>query len=279
MEYPLSNFALLIFDSTKPINQMIRSIFVVAIMFSLLACGTDTKPAQQSAAPAPDFKTYSAPLPFSGSWISASYLKSITDDQSPRKAQESIEECYIQLPANTLTPATMIINFHEGLSDLVTVINNGSYQLWEKQNDSLSRAVYTMEPISADSLKIGDKIFVRIHPDVSGIQPRILEEILFKGAYQSKEGDHVEFKNNGEVTGLGKYKYYEPVIDYFDAGLQIDQVALGENRDQMTHFGFKFKRDRLELYTLKCKEYDEVDKRCVDVDFGNKFIALQRTPQ
>ena len=279
MEYPLPNFALLIFGSTKPVNQMIRSISVVVILLSLMACGTDTKPAQQSVASASDFKTYSAPLPFAGSWISAIYLKSIIDDQSPRKAQESIEECYIQLPANTLTPSTMIINFHEGLTDLVTVLNNGAYQLWEKQNDSLSRLKYAIEPISPDSLKIGDKIFIRFHPDVSGIQPRILEEILFKGTYQSKEGDHVEFKNNGEVTGLGKYKYYEPVIDYFDAGLQIDQVALGETRAKMQHFGFKFKRDRLELYELKCKEYDDVDKRCVDVDFGNKFIALQRTQQ
>ena len=55
-------------------------------MLSLVACGTDNKPTQQSATPAPDFKTYSAPIPFSGSWISAIYLKDITDAQSPRKA-------------------------------------------------------------------------------------------------------------------------------------------------------------------------------------------------
>ena len=181
-------------------------------MLSLVACGTDNKPTQQSATPAPDFKTYSAPIPFSGSWISAIYLKDITDAQSPRKAQESIEECYIQLPSNTLTPATMIINFHEGLSDLVTVINNGSYQLWEKQNDSLSRAVYTIEPLSADSLKIGDKIFVRIHPDVSGIQPRILEEILFKGNYQSKEGE-AQYKDYAFGLGTQREHWASGVAD------------------------------------------------------------------
>jgi hypothetical protein len=216
-------------------------------------------------------------LPFAGSWISASYLKSIKDQQSPRKAQEGSEECFIQLPATTLLPATMVINFHEGFSDLVAVNNNGTYQLWEKQNDTLSRAVYPIVPLSPDSIKIGEKLFIKINPAASANEPRILEEILFKGTYESKEGDHVEFKNNGEITGLGKYKYYEPVIDYFDAGLQIDQVSLGEKMDNMKPFGFKFRNGRLELYELKCKTYDDTEKRCVEVDFGNKTITLHRT--
>jgi hypothetical protein len=252
----------------------ILAFFLFIILFA--SCGTDTKPAQQSTAPAVNPKTNSTPLPFAGSWISASYLRSITDQQSPRKAQEGSEECFIQLPSTTLLPTTMAINFHEGLSDLVPINNNGTYQLWEKQNDTLSRSLYTLESISPDSIKIGDKLFVKINLDITGNEPRILEEILFKGKYQSKQGDQVEFKNNGEVSGLGKYKYYEPVIDYFDAGLQIDQVALGETRENMKPFGFKFKQDRLELYELKCKTYDNADKRCVEVEFGNKTIALHR---
>jgi len=120
---------------------------------TLLSCGSDTKPAQQSAAPAINFKTNSVPVPFAGNWISETYLSDIKEHQSPRKAQENIEECYIQLPDQTLRTSTMVINFHEGISDLVMVSNNGAFQLWEKTGDTLSNVKYTIEPVSADSIK------------------------------------------------------------------------------------------------------------------------------
>ena len=113
---------------------------------------------------------------------------------------------------------------------------------------------------------------------MSGDEPLILEEILFKGNYQTKKGQPVEFKKNGEVTGLGKYKYYVPMMDYFDAGRQIDQVGLGETRDKLDYFGFKFRKNGLDLFALKCKTFDEGEKRCVDVDFGNKIYDLEKLP-
>ncbi len=247
---------------------------------ALLSCGSDTKPAQQSAAPAIDFKTKSVSVPFAGNWISEEYLNKIRENQSPRKAQEGSEECFIQIPDNTLRPATMVINFHEGLSDLVTVSNNGTFQLWDKQGDTLSSLLYTIQPLSADSIKISDKLFIKINPAATHNDPRILEEILFKGTYSTKKGELIEFKPNGEINGLGKYKFYEPVIDYFDAGLQVDQVGLGETVDKLEYFGFKFKKDKLELYKLKCNAYDDIDNRCVDVSFGEKLHELQKsTPE
>ena len=72
-------------------------------------------------------------------------------------------------------------------------------------------------------------------------------------------------------------KYYKPLIDYFDAGLQIDQVGFGETAEKMEYFGFKFKRNKLELYKLKCDAYDEVDNRCVEVSYGIKSYDLQKT--
>lgn len=252
-------------------------IFLVLTIATLLSCGADTKPAQQSAAPAIDFKTNSVPVPFAGNWISETYLRDIREHQSPRKAQESIEECYIQLPANTLRPATMVINFHEGISDLVVVSNNNVFQLWEKQGDTLSSVKYSIQPISTDSIKIGDKLFVKINSSSSGNEPQILEEILFKGMYISKKGAQIEFKSNGEVTGLGKYIFYKPLLDYFDAGLQVDQVGLGETPDKLEYFGFKFNKNKLDLYKLKCDAYDEVDKRCVEVSYGIKAYDLQKS--
>jgi len=257
---------------------MKHTILFALTTATLLSCGSDTKPAQQeqAAAPAIHFKTLSAPVPFAGYWISDVYLHDIQAHQSPRKAQQNIDECFIRIPENTLRPTTMVINFHEGYSDLVTVNNNGAFQLWEKQNDTLALLKYSIENISADKIKIGDKPFTRINIESTGDQPRILEEILFKGVYESKKGERVEFKNNGEVSGLGKYKYYTPVIDYFDAGLQIDQVGLGETKDNPTYFGFKFKKDKLDLYSLKCTEYDNVDKRCVEVSYGEKMHELRK---
>lgn len=252
-------------------------LFSILAAATLLSCGSDTKPAQQSAAPAIDLKTNSVPVPFAGNWISEEYLNKIRENQSPRKAQEGSEECFIQLPDNTLRPATMVINFHEGLSDLVTVSNNGTFQLWDKQGDTLSSPLYTIQPLSADSIKIGDKLFIKINPTATNNDPRILEEILFKGTYSTKKGERIEFKPNGEVSGLGKYKFYEPVIDYFDAGLQVDQVGLGETVDKLEYFGFKFKKDKLELYKLKCNAYDDIDNRCVDVSFGEKLHELQKS--
>lgn len=252
-------------------------LLCILVTAALLSCGSDTKPAQQSVAPAINFKSKSVPVPFAGSWISEDYLNKIREHQSPRKAQEGSEECYIQLPDNTLRTATMVINFHEGLSDLVTVSNNGVFQLWDKQGDTLSTPLYTIQTLSADSIKIGDKLFIKINPTTTTNDPRILEEILFKGMYNTKKGERVEFKPNGEVSGLGKYKYYEPVIDYFDAGLQVDQVGLGETADKLEYFGFKFKKDKLELYKLKCDAYDDIDKRCVDVSLGEKIYELQKT--
>jgi hypothetical protein len=255
---------------------MIRIVSLFLVIASLSACGSDSKPAQQSAAPEISFKTLNTPVPFAGNWISADYLHHLTQHQSPRKAQEGSEDCYIELPGSSLLPTTMVINFHEGLSDLVTIKNGDMYQLWEKQNDTLSRALYTLEPVSGDTLKIGGKPFIKIYPATDGQQPLILEEILFKGTYQPKKGDRVEFKNNGEVSGLGIYKYYRPVIVYFDAGLQIDQVGLGETKESLDYFGFKFKKDKLELYSLKCNTFDKAENRCVEVTFGEKTHELQK---
>src|SRR5688572_16793838 len=144
--------------SIKSYSSMKYILLCILATATLLSCGSDTKPVEQSAAPVINFKTNSVPVPFGGNWISETYLNDIRDHQSPRKAQETIEECYIQLPENTLRPSTMVINFHEGISDLVTVNNNGVYQLWEKQGDSLSNLKYTIKPISKDTIKIDDKL-------------------------------------------------------------------------------------------------------------------------
>lgn len=255
---------------------MIRLLFIFLIITTALSCGSDHKSSVNTASTQLDIKKVEAPVPFAGSWISETYLEDIQKHKSPRKAQEGSEEVFIQIPATTLKSTNLIYNFHETGYELVTLKENDQYQLWEKQNDSLVKPMYKVEILSPDKIKLGEKTYTKINPVTENKETRILEEILFKGNYTTKKGQKVEFKNNGEVTGLDQYKYYVPLIDYFDAGLQIDQVGLGETREKLEYFGFKFKADGLDLYKIKCLTYEESEKRCVDVDFGEKVYQLKK---
>ena len=257
---------------------MCRLILFTLLYLSVQACGSDTKSTQpeKASAPASSFKTEKVPIPFAGSWISASYLSSLMEHQSPKVAQEGSEACYIEIPAETLLPTTLIYNFHEGISDLLPVVRGGKLELWEKQEDTLSNVKYVITPPTSDTLLLGIKPFVKINPVMRDGEPAILEELLFQGTYTSKKNGDVEFKANGEVTGLGKYKYYKPVIDYFDAGMQVDQVGLGETPDQWEYFGFTMVKDKLDIFTLKCKAYDSTGTHCVFVGYGDKVYSLRR---
>ncbi len=241
----------------------------------LLSCGRDPKAVQEKPAQA-DFKSLITPIPFAGDWISEAYYNDLMEHHSPRKAQEGSEDCFIHIPGQTLTSTYMVYNFHEGGAELVPVFQMGAYQLWEKQGDTLYRAAYSLDMVDGDKLKIGDKRFVRITAPMAGERNLILEGLLFAGTYTLENGAKVEFKANGEVVGLGAYKYYDPLIDYFDAGLQVDQVGLGDTREHMEYFAFDFQKDRLELFNLKCKTYDEAEQRCVEVDFGKRIYVLKK---
>ena len=264
--------------TTAPLETteyMKRYLFLLLVISIIGSCGRDAKPVGEKVKEA-DFKSLVTPVPFAGDWISERYYNDLMEHHSPRKAQEGSEDCFIHIPGQTLTPTFMVYNFHEGGAELVPVYQMGTYQLWEKQGDTLYRSAYSLESLAENKLKIGDKTFVKITAPVSGERNLILEGLLFAGLYTAENGAKVEFKSNGEVSGLGAYKYFDPLIDYFDAGLQVDQVGLGETREQMEYFAFKFQKDKLELYTLKCKTYDEAEQRCVEVDFGKRVHVLKK---
>jgi hypothetical protein len=265
---------------------MIRIFFISLPFIFLGACRSDKRPSTPEETPiteapasettVPGSSAGDVRIPFAGDWISKDYFDKVTSDKSPRKAQEGSEDCFIHIPPTPSQTTSMVYNFHEAGPQLVAIQKNGTYRMWEKVNDNLVQVIYTIDRIADDKIKIGDKTFLKINPIIDNNQPRILEEILFKGKYQLKTGQQVEFKKNGEVTGLDGYRYYAPVIDYFDAGLQVDQVGLGMAKDQLEYFGFKFKGNTLDLYKLKCKTYDEMNKRCLDVTFGERVIQLSK---
>jgi len=241
---------------------------ILLLMFvSGLSCAAD------------DFKTVDAAVPFAGAWLSEDYYNSIKKFRSPRKAQGGSEYIkYIVIPNRTLVEGARG-NFHEGIG--FGVFKNGEkYQTGSVSNNGLS----DIEVISPTKLQIEGKSFVKINPVMKkrrGIE-LILEEILFKGEYKDKDGKTIQFKRDGQVIGLEGFHYYAPLLDYADAGLNIDMVILGKTEKDLETppanfskwFGFKFNKNNFELYKVKCLTYYE--NECVKVDFGQLVYKLRK---
>lgn len=236
----------------------------------LISCtSTERKTEQKSAT---NFKSKDTLISFTGHWLSKDYLESINNFKSPKKAQDNSE--YIYIPERTLKQTIMISNFHEGGTALTVLSNAEQFELWEVLEDSLAQLIDKIKIIDNNNIKIGTRFFVKINPIKSNNGSLILGEILFKGIYTNSTGTRIEFKNDGHVSGLDNFKVYDPTIDYFDAGMQVDQIGLGDNKKDLEYFGFKFNNDTLELYKLNCLTFDSTDNMCIEVDFGELIHKL-----
>jgi hypothetical protein len=253
-----------------------KILFSTILLIALFAaCKHETKTETQPEATPP--VEVNEAIPFAGDWLNEKYFDLIRDKRSPRDAQEKVENVFIQIPGHMRDTTVMVYGFHESGPDIVIVKKDNQYELWEIQGDSLDRKAWTAQVIDADHLQLGEDRFVKINSAHGAYnEALILEEILFKGHYKLKGGGEVEFKNTGEVTGLGNYKYYRVLSDYLDAGLDVNQVWLGETRDSMEYYGFKSKDKTLDIYKLKCLEYNKEDKRCEQVDFGKVAWSLTK---
>lgn len=236
----------------------------------LCSCSSTDKNNEQTSAA--NFKTKDTTISFTGYWLCKDYFESINNFKSPKKAQNNSE--FIFIPDRTIKQTMMIGNFHEGGPTLTILSNGDHYELWEIQEDSLTQLLDKIEIIDETNIKIGDRVFVKINPLQSDNGSRILEEILFKGTYTNALGTAIEFKNNGQIIGLDNFKIYEPIIDYIDAGMQVDQIGFGQNKNELEYFGFKFNKDTLELFKLNCLTFDSTDNRCVEVELGQQTHKL-----
>lgn len=212
------------------------------------------------------------PISISGSWLSENYYNSIREFKSPRKAQDS--SLFIVIPAMTLQPTNLIYNFHEGSAVLIFRKANDHYEIWESEHDSLFRWLGDVKIISPEKINFLNTTFVKISSSVNTNNSLILEALLFKGYYLQSDGETIEFKDDRQIIGLDNFHFYKPVIDYYDAGLQVDQVDLGKSENDLQRFGFKFNGDTLELYKLKCLTFE--GHRCMEVDFGQLAYKLWR---
>lgn len=257
-------------------HMAMRSIIFLTIVGLLSSCTPNDKKQNRSINLKDQFKSFDTIVSFSGCWLSEDYYNSIMQFKSPKRAQDGSQ--FVFIPNRTLQQTVMIYDFHEGGEFMKLLKHGNSYEFWGFQEDSLTQELYSVEIISTTKIKLGEKTFVKINPVNGKYNYRILEEILFEGKYVGFDGKSIEFKPNGQVIGLDDFTYYEPIIDYFDAGMQVDQVGLGNSENDLDLFGFKFNNDTLEIYTLNCLSFEGTDNKCVEVDYGElKYKLLRKT--
>lgn len=219
----------------------------------------------------PDIPAPQGSLPIAGTWISQEYLEDLRRTGSPRKAQTGSEEVMAILPDNSAGTVTLHYFFHELVPDLHVEPNGEKYRLAAPDGPSYDLVR------TDDGIKINGRPFVRYPVPFENGLPRIVEQEIFEGMYQLPDGQRVTFDAQGRVRGLGTHKHYLPRLDYFDEGLDVDQVGLGPSPDNITWYGFAVRKDELVLYHLRCKKHDKADGRCIETAFGAPAYTLTKT--
>jgi hypothetical protein len=231
---------------------------LLLILFVLFSCSSpDVKPAAAVAV------KDSTSLPFAGVWVNAAYVNQIRKTRSPRLSQEAGGgESLIIIPERTKELVMIVYNFHEGSGGL-SVVNDGSrYKLHSTDTSQPEREV---KLVSTDSLRLGDRFFLRLHHPDSTLDDRgVLEELLFAGKYRDEAGKTVTFGYDGRVTGLDTFTYYAPACDYIGDPNDFEKLFLGRVPEmyKMNQFGYQLEGDSLKIYGLECTVYDTVAKEC-----------------
>ncbi|GAB4329136.1 MAG: hypothetical protein OHK0038_03130 [Flammeovirgaceae bacterium] len=208
---------------------------------------------------------------YDGVWVNEKYLNALKQTHSPKVAQNAAYTSMISIPHDHSGEAIVVHNFHEGTT----------YQL-----KFLGDSYIFSSTEGSDTLKFEqeDKIAIWKNEKFQKLQQhygenRIIEELLLEGVYNvDGQASTVELKHNGQVTGLGNYQYYKGVLDYFDAGMQLDQIELSEDGKNWDKFGFSIEgnKQRLHIFELKCEEFDSQSKTCQEVSRGKEVYLLIR---
>ena len=256
-------------------KKIILFTLMPAILFSCTSADKqkDTTGITSTDTPGPDFKTLDTAIYFAGIWVNEKYINDIKRTTSPRESQDINESCII-IPDRTLKVTRMIAGFHEGAADWVIVKNKNKYQFYDNKFITLIRNI---DPVSSNRIKIGGSWFIKIRQgDENKPDLNILEDILFSGEYKSVSGKNVSFTVDGRVTGLDSFNYYNAVIDYADMASNVNQVELGGTKKNLRSFGFKFNKDSLLIYKLRCKDLSDNETQCADVEFDKLIYKLLR---
>lgn len=214
-------------------------------------------------------------LAFSGLWLNKKYYEELMKNKSPRISQTLIDESCIYMPTTINGKAMYILSFHEGSGELSITKKSDNYYVdgWEYDSPRPKLIEYHSKD---NSLKIGNTQFIKLRQKVPiNENPKILEEILFGGNYKLNDKT-INFSFDNKVTGLDGFSYYDPFIDYADAAMNIDQLVLSNDKSERSLYGFKFIKDSLFIYNLKCMQKDSTTGDCYVVDFGSVLYKLKK---
>ncbi len=100
--------------------------------------------------------------------------------------------------------------------------------------------------------------------------------MLFQGIWNAKNESAIRIAIDGSITGLQDYKEMRPMLDYWDAGLNVDMVEMVKWDGQIDMLGFLFQGDTLSLYKLRCVTMD--DEICVERKLGELVYQWVKEP-
>ncbi len=249
-----------------------RLLFFIAVVILLTACNQHT---DSTTTPTASNATQVAEaVPFAGYWVNKGYYDTLLLTGSPRIAQNG---CTILiLPDSTGKPLLQGWNFHEGSAEYTLYKSDETYTVYTTSDDTLINTGSTIKPLPGGMLEFAGATFVKIAGPGYDFAFPVTEEILFKGRYTDSTGNSIQLSGNGTITGWPQFNRYAVVSDYYDRGLQVDQLSLqqpGSNQPEL--LGFKYAGDTLKMYSLTCLHEDE-DGDCAEVDFGDLKYTLLR---
>lgn len=242
------------------------SFFVLASLLS--SCNFNSKNNDSES-----YLTHDTIIHFSGYWISENYLENIKKYKSPKLAQFGSK--YLVIPNRTLKSTQLTTNFNEKGRFLTVLKHNDKYELWTNKEGEAGSFVNQIVFINPKKILIDTVVFDHIYAYATDKEVLILESILFKGNYLINKNEEVKFENNGTIKGWNQYKYYSVPIDYENEAMQVDQIKLSKDSIKFENFGFKFNKNYLELYKLKCNLYDSIQNTCKVIENDKLVYRFQ----
>lgn len=248
--------------------MLVFSVMVFGLSAGSGCGGRDASPAKDSGADNLRGAAFSGDSVFSlrGLWVNKAYADTLLLTHSPRASQKVGGETCLYF-TDSAEPSVMVpLGWHEGTA-------------WSIMRDSAKVILYdsgvkrnmgVVERISPKEIRLGHEYFVKLeHSNQNSYDYNVVEDLLFAGDYQTESRSTVSLSPDGLANGWDTIRYFEPYVDYIGPGMDVDQIGLGANKDKLTSYGFKFDKDTLFIYKLKCLlGYDSTDNSCAVVDYG-----------
>lgn len=209
--------------------------------------------------------------PFAGCWIDQTYATMIEQTKSPRKSQEGA--LMICIPQYVGEKTSYVYNFHEGGAVLELQERNDQWSLIESPQQKKSKSLM-LKRNAQGYLLLDTTTFISFATGKEKDNP--LLALLFQGIWKSQDGAAIRIGLDGSITGMQDYKEMRPLLDYWDAGLNLDMVEMIRWDGKEELLGFLFQGDTLSLYRIRCVTTE--DEMCVERKLGELLYQWVREP-